>query len=61
MLFKTGYDYDWVSKRGHWNTITVLKDSYGKVSDKVQRRKLLAYSEIPDGQSADKELMDLET
>ena len=60
-LFKTGYDYDWVSKRGHWNTITVLKDSYGKVSDKVQRRKLLAYSEIPDGQSADKELMDLET
>ena len=60
-LFKTGYDYDWVSKRGHWNTITVLKDSYGAVSDKVQRRKLLAYSEIPDGQSADKELMDLET
>ena len=60
-LFKTGYDYDWVAKRGHWNTITVLKDSYGAVSDIVKRRKLIAYSNIPDGKSADKELMDVET
>jgi hypothetical protein len=55
-LFKTGYNYDFVAKRGHWNTISVLKDSYGAVSDDVTRNLLAAYSSIPDGESADEKL-----
>jgi hypothetical protein len=56
-LFKTGYDYDFVAKRGHWNTIEVLKDSYGGIDDRIMHRKLVNYQNIADGESADKRLL----
>ena len=57
-LFKTGYDYDFVAKRGHWNTIEVLKDSYGGIDDRIMHRKLVNYQNIADGESADKRLLE---
>ena len=57
--YQTNSDYDWIAKRGHWNTLSVLRGSYAASSRQEQIDKDVKYSKLKFDEQALK-LDDLE-
>lgn len=49
---QTNEDYDWIAKRGHWNTLTVLRESYASLGMEMQVKKDIQYGELELGEVA---------